>query len=80
MNVDISKLQQMSDWGAATLSEAQLAYAASDVLYLHQLKEKLDERLAREGRTDLAAAAFAFLPTRARLDLAGWPEIDIFAH
>ena len=80
LNVDVSKLQQMSDWGAATLSEAQLAYAASDVLYLHQLKEKLDERLAREGRTDLAAAAFAFLPTRARLDLAGWPEIDIFAH
>jgi len=80
LKVDISKLQQMSDWGAETLSEAQLAYAASDVLYLHQLKEKLDERLAREGRTDLAAAAFEFLPTRARLDLAGWPEIDIFAH
>ena len=80
LKVDISKLQQMSDWGAETLSEAQLVYAASDVLYLHQLKEKLDERLAREGRTDLAAAAFEFLPTRARLDLAGWPEIDIFAH
>jgi len=80
LKVDISKLQQMSDWGAETLSEAQLAYAASDVLYLHQLKEKLDERLAREGRIDLAAAAFEFLPTRARLDLAGWPEIDIFAH
>jgi len=80
LKVDISKLQQMSDWGAETLSEAQLAYAASDVLYLHQLKEKLDERLVREGRTDLAQAAFDFLPTRARLDLAGWPEIDIFAH
>ncbi len=80
LKVDISKLQQMSDWGAESLSEAQLAYAASDVLYLHQLKEKLDERLVREGRADLAAAAFEFLPTRARLDLAGWPEIDIFAH
>ena len=80
LGVDISKLQQMSDWGAETLTDAQLAYAASDVLYLHQLKEKLDERLAREGRTDLAQAAFEFLPTRARLDLAGWPEVDIFAH
>jgi ribonuclease D len=80
VGVDISKLQQMSDWGASELTEAQLAYAASDVLYLHQMKEKLDERLAREGRTDLAEAAFAFLPTRARLDLAGWPEIDVFAH
>lgn len=80
LKVDISKLQQMSDWGADELTEAQLDYAASDVLYLHRLKEKLDERLAREGRTDLAQAAFDFLPTRARLDLAGWPEIDIFAH
>lgn len=80
LGVDISKLQQMSDWGAETLTEAQLNYAASDVLYLHRLKEKLDERLEREGRTDLAQAAFDFLPTRARLDLAGWPEIDIFAH
>lgn len=80
VGVDISKLQQMSDWGAPDLTEAQLAYAASDVLYLHQMKEKLDERLVREGRMDLAEAAFAFLPTRARLDLAGWPEIDIFAH
>ena len=80
LGVDISKMQQMSDWGAPELTEAQLAYAASDVLYLHALKEKLDERLAREGRTDLATAAFNFLPTRARLDLAGWPEIDIFAH
>ena len=80
LGVDISKLQQMSDWGAADLSEAQLAYAASDVLYLHGLREKLNERLEREGRMDLAEAAFEFLPTRARLDLAGWPEIDIFSH
>ncbi len=80
LGVDVSKLQQMSDWGAQELSEAQLAYAASDVLHLHALREKLDERLAREGRTDLAEAAFEFLPTRARLDLAGWPEVDIFAH
>ena len=80
LKVDISKLQQMSDWGAEELTDAQLDYAASDVLYLHHLKEKLDERLAREGRTELAQAAFDFLPTRARLDLAGWPEIDIFAH
>ena len=80
LGIDISKQQQSSDWGAAELTEAQLDYAASDVLYLHQLREKLDERLAREGRTDLANACFGFLPTRARLDLAGWPEIDIFAH
>lgn len=80
LGIDISKLQQMSDWGAETLTQAQLDYAASDVLYLHRLKEKLDERLSREGRTDLAQAAFDFLPTRARLDLAGWPETDIFAH
>ncbi|MDM8166061.1 ribonuclease D [Roseovarius sp.] len=80
LGVDISKQQQSSDWGAPELSEAQLDYAASDVLYLHQLREKLDERLAREGRTDLAGACFGFLPTRARLDLEGWPEIDIFAH
>ncbi len=80
LGVDISKLQQMSDWGAPELSEAQLAYAALDVLYLHALREKLDERLAREGRTELAQASFEFLPTRARLDLAGWPEVDIFAH
>ena len=80
LNIDISKLQQMSDWGAPQLTDAQLTYAASDVLYLHRLKEKLDERLEREGRTDLAQSAFEFLPTRARLDLAGWPEIDIFAH
>ncbi len=80
LNVEISKQQQSSDWGAETLSEAQLAYAASDVLYLHALKEKLDAMLAREGRTALAEAAFAFLPARAALDLAGWANDDIFAH
>jgi ribonuclease D len=77
---EISKQQQTSDWGAPELSDAQKEYAASDVRYLHGLMEKLDERLAREGRTDLARACFDFLPHRARLDLAGWPEIDIFAH
>ena len=80
LGIDISKLQQSSDWGAETLSDAQMEYAASDVLYLHRLKEVLDQRLAREGRSDLAQAAFDFLPTRAKLDLAGWPEVDIFAH
>ncbi len=80
VGVDISKQQQMSDWGAEALTQAQVEYAASDVLYLHRLKEALDARLAREGRTDLARACFQFLPTRARLDLAGWPEEDIFAH
>ena len=80
LNVDVSKQEQMSDWGAETLTEAQLTYAASDVKYLHGLKEKLDARLAREGRTELAQACFEFLPSRARMDLAGWPEIDIFAH
>ena len=80
LGVDISKLQQMSDWGASELTNAQLDYAASDVLYLHQLREKLNERLEREGRTALAQACFDFLPTRAKLDLAGWPEQDIFAH
>ncbi len=80
LGIDISKQQQMSDWGAEELTGAQLDYAASDVLYLHQLKEALDARLAREGRTELAQACFDFLPTRARLDLEGWPEIDIFAH
>jgi ribonuclease D len=78
--VEISKQQQSSDWGAGALSDAQQAYAASDVLYLHQLKEKLDVMLAREERTDLAQACFDFLPARARLDLAGWPETDIFSH
>jgi ribonuclease D len=80
LGVEISKQQQTSDWGAEKLTDEQLAYAASDVLHLHALKAKLDALLAREGRTDLAQAAFQFLPTRARLDVAGWPEIDIFAH
>jgi ribonuclease D len=80
LDIEISKQQQSSDWGSATLSEAQLAYAASDVLYLHALREKLDERLAREGRRDLAEACFRFLPARSRLDLAGWSEEDIFSH
>lgn len=80
LGVDLSKQQQTSDWGAAELSDAQRDYAASDVRYLHQLMEKLDERLAREDRTALARACFDFIPTRALLDLAGWPEQDIFAH
>jgi ribonuclease D len=78
--LDISKQQQSSDWGGPELNEAQREYAASDVRYLHAMKEKLDERLAREGRTALAQACFDFLPARAELDLAGWPEVDIFAH
>ncbi|WP_242148533.1 MULTISPECIES: ribonuclease D [unclassified Sphingomonas] len=77
---DISKAQQSSDWGGPVLSDAQKDYAASDVRFLHALREELDRRLAREGRTALAQACFDFLPTRAELDLAGWPEIDIFAH
>ncbi len=77
---DISKQQQSSDWGAETLTPEQLSYAAGDVLYLHALKAKLDTMLEREGRTALAAACFAFLPTRAELDLAGWRDNDIFAH
>lgn len=77
---EISKQQQSSDWGGPTLSEAQRDYAASDVRYLHQLRAELDRRLDREGRTSLAQACFDFLPHRALLDLAGWPEIDIFAH
>jgi ribonuclease D len=80
LGVDISKQQQSSDWGAETLSEAQLAYAASDVLHLHALRRKLDAMLAREGRDALARECFAFLPARAELDLAGWPDTDIFAH
>ena len=80
LKVDISKMQQQSDWGAPKLSNAQLDYAASDVLHLHKLRETLNTRLEREGRMDVAQACFDFLPTRARLDLAGWPEIDIFAH
>jgi ribonuclease D len=80
LNVDLSKQQQTSDWGAPELSDAQREYAASDVRYLHALKEKLDERLVRENRVDLAQACFEFLPQRALLDLAGWAEQDIFAH
>ncbi len=80
LNVDLSKQQQLSDWGAEELSDAQVAYAASDVLHLHALKERLDVLLAREGRTALANACFSFLPDRARLDLAGWAAEDIFAH
>jgi ribonuclease D len=80
IGVDISKQQQTSDWGAEDLSEAQLEYAASDVLYLHRLKAELEQRLAREGRGALAEACFGFLPDRAMLDLAGWPETDIFEH
>jgi ribonuclease D len=80
LGTDISKHQQSSDWGAPDLTEAQLEYAASDVLYLHALHAKLEQRLAREGRSDMAQACFRFLPTRAQLDLAGWPETDIFAH
>ena len=80
LGVELSKEQQSSDWGAPDLSEKQLAYAANDVAYLHQLKTVLDTMLAREGRTHLAQACFDFLPTRAELDLAGWQETDIFAH
>jgi len=80
LGIDISKQQQMSDWGAESLTTAQLDYAASDVLYLHQLMEQLNIRLAREDRAEFAQACFDFLPTRARLDLEGWPETDIFAH
>jgi ribonuclease D len=80
LGVDLSKQQQSSDWGADALSDSQVAYAASDVLHLHALKEKLDSMLAREGRTELAAACFDFLPHRVRLDLAGWAAEDIFSH
>ncbi len=80
IGVDISKHQQSSDWGAENLTVAQTEYAASDVLYLHRLKDALDGMLAREGRTELAEACFRFLPDRALLDIEGWPEIDIFAH
>ncbi len=79
LNIELSKQQQSSDWGAETLSPDQQAYAGADVLHLHALKERLDKMLAREGRTELAAACFAFLPVRAALDLGGWPD-DIFAH
>jgi ribonuclease D len=80
LGLEMSKQQQSSDWGAETLSAAQIDYAASDVLHLHALKERLDARLAREERTALARSCFDFLPTRALLDLAGWPDTDIFAH
>ena len=80
LGVDLSKQQQSSDWGAEALTDAQVAYAASDVLHLHALKEKLDAILAREGRAEVAAACFRFLPDRVRLDLAGWAGEDIFAH
>ena len=80
LNIDLSKQQQSSDWGAQTLSEAQQSYAASDVLHLHALRERLDAMLAREDRLGLAQACFEFLPTRARLDLQGWDTEDIFAH
>lgn len=80
LNIDLSKHQQSSDWGAETLSQDQLNYAASDVFYLHRLKEELDIKLTRENRLDMAQACFEFLPARARLDLAGWSDMDIFAH
>ncbi len=80
LGIDLSKQQQSSDWGAQDLSKAQLAYAASDVLHLHALRDKLDAMLARENRADYATAAFDFLPVRARLDLAGWAETDLFSH
>ena len=80
LSVDISKQQQSSDWGADTLTEAQVDYAASDVLYLHRLRDELNKRLIREGRMEMAQACFDFLPMRAQLDLAGWPDTDIFAH
>ena len=80
VGVDISKQQQSSDWGAAQLTDAQIGYAASDVLHLHKLRDRLAAMLDREGRTEMAQACFDFLPMRARLDLAGWPETDIFAH
>lgn len=80
VGIDMSKAQQSSDWGAETLSDAQLAYAASDVLHLHAIRDKLAGMLEREGRTDLAKACFDFLPMRSQLDLEGWPDVDIFAH
>jgi len=80
LGVDLSKQQQSSDWGADALTDPQVAYAATDVLHLHALRDKLDGMLAREGRAELAKACFGFLPDRARLDLAGWAEQDIFSH
>ena len=80
LGMDISKAQQSSDWGGPVLSDAQKEYAASDVRFLHAMREELDRRLVREGRMELAQACFQFLPWRAELDIAGWPEVDIFAH
>ncbi|MFK7878723.1 ribonuclease D [Roseobacter sp.] len=80
LNIDISKQQQSSDWGAVTLTDAQVEYAASDVLYLHRLRDALNAMLEREGRMHMAQACFDFLPMRAQLDLSGWPDTDIFAH
>jgi ribonuclease D len=80
LKIDISKQQQMSDWGAEKLSDAQISYAASDVLYLHRLREELNQRLLRENRMEMAQACYDFLPMRAKLDLAGWPDTDIFSH
>ena len=80
LSVDVSKEQQTSDWGAPTLTTDQMNYAASDVLYLHRLKARLDEMLAREGRTELARQIMNFLPTRAALDVAGWRDVDVFSH
>ncbi len=80
LKIDISKQQQMSDWGAEKLSDAQISYAASDVLYLHRLREELNQRLVRENRMEMAQACYDFLPMRAKLDLAGWPDTDIFSH
>jgi len=80
LNVDVSKQQQSSDWGAPELTKAQHDYAASDVLYLHQLRTELNRMLEREGRMEVAQQCWDFLPTRAKLDLAGWPDVDIFSH
>jgi ribonuclease D len=80
LGIDLSKQQQSSDWGADTLSDAQVAYAAADVLHLHAIRERLDDMLKREGRQQLAGACFGFLPTRVQLDLGGWAEEDVFAH
>ena len=80
LGIDLNKLQQSSDWGAHSLTDAQKAYAAEDVVYLHELKQRLEQMLEREGRTALAKSCFEFIPTRAALDLLGWPEEDVFAH
>jgi ribonuclease D len=80
LDIELSKEQQSTDWGAPELTENQKLYAARDVLYLHQLREQLDEKLIRENRYELARSCFDFLPTRVKLDLAGWPDTDIFAH